>query len=93
MLAQEWRELEMLCEHMSELRERRSAAEKTGNTGLVEGLNREMDRVARMRDQLVRYISARLGSAAVAPFRGSGPAPRPKRPANHCNAVVIPERE
>ena len=76
MLAHEWRELERLCERLSDLSVRLSAAEKTGNTGLVEGLNLEMDRVARMRDRLARYISTRLGSVAADPQRASGPALR-----------------
>jgi hypothetical protein len=65
MLAHEWRELEMLYEHLGELRERLAAAYKTGNTGLIEGLGTEIDRLIRQRDQLVRHISARLGSAAA----------------------------
>ena len=73
MLAHEGANLEMLCERLSELCVRLSAAEKTGNTGLIEGLTLEMDRLTRMRDRLVRYILTRLGSDAADPIRaGSG---------------------
>ena len=79
MLAHEWRELEELCERIGALRERLTAAHKTGNTGLIEGLNTEMDRATRQRDRLVQYISARLGAAASAPLdpphAGSGGEP------------------
>ena len=75
MLAHEWRELEMLCEHLGGLRERLAAARRTGNTGLVEGLDAEMDRVARQRELLLRHISTRLGSAAASRPRDPGAAP------------------
>ena len=42
MLAHEWRELEVLGERVGELRTRLDAAQKTGNTGLIEGLNAEI---------------------------------------------------
>jgi hypothetical protein len=93
MLAHEWRELERLCERLSDLRERLAAAEKTGNTGLVEGLNLEMDQVARLRDRLVRYISARLGSATADPLRACGPALRWEKRRNDCDAALMPARE
>jgi hypothetical protein len=76
MLAHEWRELEMLCEHLGELRERLAAARKTGNTGLIEGIDAEMDRVIRRRELLLRHISTRLGSAAADRLRTSGAMPR-----------------
>jgi hypothetical protein len=76
MLAHEWRELEMLCEHLGELDERRAAARKTGNTGLVEGLDAEMKRVMRQRELLVQHISTRLGSAAGDCLPSSGTIPR-----------------
>jgi hypothetical protein len=60
MLAHEWRELETLCDRIGTLRERLTAAHKTGNTGLMEGLNAEMDWAMRQRDLLVRHISTRL---------------------------------
>ena len=63
MLAHEWLELESLCERIGQLRERLAAARRTGNTGLAEGLGAEMERVARQRLVLVRYISTRLGAA------------------------------
>ena len=93
MLAHEWRELERLCERMSDLRDRLCAAEKTGNTGLVEGLNLEMDRVARLRDRLVRYISTRLGSASADPLRASGPALRWEQRENGGSAILILARD
>jgi hypothetical protein len=63
MLAHEWRELELLCKRIGELRERIAAARKTGNTGMIEGLGAEMDQASRQRQLLVRHISMRLGSA------------------------------
>lgn len=81
MLAHEWRELEDLCERIGVLRERLTAARKTGNTGLVEGLNAEMDRMLRQHELLVRHILTRLGSAAAPaappdpPYPGSGRKP------------------
>jgi hypothetical protein len=82
MLAHEWCELERLCERLSDLRMRLSAAEMTGNTGLIDGLNLEVDRVIRMRDRLVRFISTRLGSDAADPPRASGPTVRRERRGN-----------
>jgi hypothetical protein len=73
MLAHEWRELEVLCDHIGELRERLAAAHKTGNTGLIEGLASEIGRAIRQRNQLVRHISTRLGSVAADPLRASVP--------------------
>lgn len=73
MLAHEWRELELLWERIAGLRERLAAAQKTGNTGLVEGLNAEMERVIRVRDRLVRHISTRLGATAAAPAAPADP--------------------
>ncbi len=85
MLVYEWRELEDLCERVGALRERLEAAHKTGNTGLIEGLNAEMDGAVRQRNRLVRYLSTRLGSAAIQaapadrphPGSGEGPAAMP----------------
>jgi hypothetical protein len=74
MLAHEWLESEALCERIGVLRERLVAARKTGNAGLVEGLGSEMDLAIRQRQLLVRYISTRLGSAAIEPARTSRPA-------------------
>jgi len=39
MLTHEWRELEVLCERISDLRHRYFAAQRTKNVGLIEGLN------------------------------------------------------
>ena len=84
MLAHEWHELEDLCERIGTLRERLAAAHKTGNAGLVEGLNAEIDWAIRQRDRLVRHISTRLGSVATAPaahpdspYPGSGSGRKP----------------
>jgi hypothetical protein len=64
MLSHEWRELEVLCERISDLRHRYTSALKTNNAGLVEGLKADLARARRMREQVVHHISARLGSAA-----------------------------
>jgi hypothetical protein len=80
MLAHEWHELEMLCERIGELRERLAAARKTSNTGLIEGLDTEIDRAVRQRDRLARHIATRLGSAAADRLRLEQPgAPREER--------------
>ena len=90
MLAHEWRELEVLGERVEELRERLDAAQKTGNTGLIEGLNAEIDRVIRLRKQLVRHISARLGSAAANRLRAPGPAQQRARRGKAVRPVTLP---
>ena len=67
MLTHEWRELEVLCERISDLRHRYVAAQRTKNVGLIEGLKDDIAKARRQREFLVQYISARLGSAAAAP--------------------------
>ena len=65
MLTHEWRELEVLCERISDLRHRYVAAQRTKNVGLIEGLKDDIAKARRQREFLVQYISARLGSAAA----------------------------
>jgi len=65
MLEYEWRELETLCERISDLRHRHSFALRSRNVGLSEGLKEDIARVRRQREQLVQHISARLGSASA----------------------------
>ena len=65
MLTHEWRELEQLCERISDLRHRHAAAQKTKNAGLLEGLRSDLAKARRQREQLVRHISARLSSFAA----------------------------
>jgi hypothetical protein len=65
MLAHEWRELETLCDRMSDLRHRYSFALRSRNVGLGEGLKEDIVRVKRQREDLVRHISARLGAASA----------------------------
>lgn len=65
MLAHEWRELEVLCERISDLRYRYAAAQRTKNAGLVEGLKDDLARARRQRELLVQHISAHLGSTAA----------------------------
>lgn len=65
MLAHEWRELEALCERISDLRHRYAAAQRTQNTGLIEGLREDLAKAGRQRELVVQHISARLGSAAA----------------------------
>jgi hypothetical protein len=71
MLEYEWRELERLCERLADLRHREAYAQRSKNVGLLEGLKQDITRASRQREQLVRYISARLGAvsaeAAAAP--------------------------
>jgi hypothetical protein len=89
MLAHEWHELEMLCERIGALRERLAAACKTGNTGLIDGLNSEIDRTTRQRELLVRHISTRLGSTADDRRDGAGPDAR-REPRAGGGSVAIP---
>ena len=74
MLTHEWRELEVLCERISDLRHRYVAAQRTKNVGLIEGLKDDIAKARRHREFLVQYISARLGSAAAE--HDPTPAPR-----------------
>ena len=65
MLTHEWRELEVLCERISDLRHRYVSAQRTKNVGLIEGLKDDIAKARRQREFLVQYISARLGSVAA----------------------------
>ena len=65
MLSHEWRELEVLCERISDLRHRYVAAQRTKNVGLIEGLKDDIARARRQRELLVQHISARLSSASA----------------------------
>lgn len=65
MLEYEWRELERLCERLADLRHREAYAQRSKNVGLLEGLRLDITRAARQREQLVRHISARLGSVSA----------------------------
>ena len=65
MLSFEWRELETLCEHISDLRHRCTAAQRSRNMGLADGLKEEIVRVKGQRERLVHHISARLSSATT----------------------------
>lgn len=67
MLSHEWRELELLCNRISDLRHRYAAAIRTSNTGLIEGIKIELARSKRLRELVIHHISARLGSAAADP--------------------------
>src|SRR5258708_25697891 len=62
MLEHEWRELETLCERISDLRHRQSHALRSRNVGLVEGLREDVARMRRQREQLVQHISTRLAA-------------------------------
>ena len=64
MLSHEWHELESVCNRISTLRHRLSAAQHSNNTGLLEGLKIDLARAKRQREQLVQHISARLGTFA-----------------------------
>jgi hypothetical protein len=65
MLSHEWRELEVLCERISDLRHRYTAAQRTKNVGLLEGLKDDLSHARRQREMLVHHISARLSSVAA----------------------------
>jgi hypothetical protein len=70
MLSHEWRELEVLCERINDLRHRYAQAQQSKNVGLLDGLKNDIATVKRQREQLVQHISARLGSVAAARTRG-----------------------
>jgi hypothetical protein len=70
MLSHEWRELEVLCERISDLRHRYSHAQRTKNVGLLDGLKNDITMASRQRELLVRHISARLGTVAAARTHG-----------------------
>ena len=65
MLSHEWQELEDLSERTTEIRNRWEAAQRSRNVGLIEALKKELDAAHRQRDQLLRHISAHLGSIAA----------------------------
>jgi hypothetical protein len=62
MLASEWRELEALCDRISDLRHRYAAAQRSKNVGLLEGLKDDLGNARRNRERLVQHISACLSS-------------------------------
>jgi hypothetical protein len=62
MLASEWRELETLCDRISDLRHRYAAAQRSKNVGLIEGLKDDLVKARRQRERLVQHISACLSS-------------------------------
>jgi hypothetical protein len=74
MLSHEWRELEVLCERINDLRHRYAQAQQSKNVGLLDGLKNDIATVKRQREQLVQHISARLGSVAAARTRGTRPS-------------------
>src|SRR5438270_13410939 len=65
MLSYEWRELEAVCQRISELRDRYAHARRSQNHGLVEGVKQDLARARRHRERLVQQISDRLGTAAI----------------------------
>lgn len=64
MLSFEWRELEVLCDRLSDLRHRHAAAHRAKHGGLVDGLKAEITKLRRQREQLVQHIAARIAAAA-----------------------------
>jgi len=75
MLTHEWHELETLCERISDLRHRYTAALRTRNVGLLEGLRDDIARATRQRELLVQHISAALSSAAAEQARATEAQP------------------
>jgi len=90
MLSHEWRELEVLCERISDLRHRYFAAQRTKNVGLIEGLKDDIARARRQREFLVQYISARLG--AVTSERDQ-PTPQKETVGNAASGGIYGYRE
>jgi len=64
MLSFEWRELEVLCDRLSELRHRHAAAHRSKHAGLIDGIKAEIAKLRRQREQLVQHIAVRLGAVA-----------------------------
>ncbi len=65
MLSQEWHELEMLGDRVTQMRDRYGAAQQANNAGLIQSLKHDLQVASRQREQLLTHISARLGSAAA----------------------------
>lgn len=81
MLSYEWRELEALCDRISDLRHRYVAAQRSKNVGLIEGLKDDIARAKRQREMLVQHISSALSSAAAERPVTAPADPEPSEPA------------
>jgi phage shock protein A len=66
MLSHEWQELEALGRRIAKLRERAEVAQQANNVGLIESLKKELAAATRQRETLLRHISTRLTTVAVA---------------------------
>ena len=92
MLEYEWRELERLCERLADLRHREAYAQRTKNTGLLEGLRQDIDRASRQREQVVKHISARLSTVsaetAAAPDAAARSAPPEQEAASRSSPAM-----
>lgn len=84
MLSHEWRELEVLCDRIADMRERLATARKSGNPGLMDSLKADIAAAQRQREALVQHISARLGSVAATSHQhkraSAKPHPKPAVP-------------
>ena len=63
MLSFEWRELEVLCDRLADLRHRYVAAHRSQHAGLIDGIRTEIAKLRRQREQLVQHIAVQLGAA------------------------------
>lgn len=81
MLSFEWRELEVLCNRLADLRHRYVAAHRSKHSGLVDGIKSEIAKLRRQREQLVQHIAVQLGAAAGAGAHPPGDGSASTRPA------------
>jgi hypothetical protein len=65
MLSFEWQELETLSDRVKSLNHRHAAAQRSEQGSHVEWLSRELARVERQREVLLRYILVRHGVLAA----------------------------
>src|SRR5690348_12042651 len=92
MLSYEWRELETVCQRISDLRDRFTHALKSRNQGLIEGLKKDLALAKRQREHLVHHISAHLGIAA-AERRHPTPSEQPGTVTMRAGAVTEIEKD
>jgi hypothetical protein len=62
MLSHEWQELQELTERITALRDRFHHARRSRQVGLMTGLQAELARVKRMREQVLKHVATTIGS-------------------------------
>ena len=64
MLTHEWQELEVLTERIAALRDRFHDARRSQQVGLMTGLQEDLARAKRMREQVLQHLAVRMASQA-----------------------------